>query len=118
MTQEEILEGNELIAKFMGAKWWPKTKNILKKYSGSYEFEDIGIGVEPKGLLFHSSYNWIMQAVEKAESMGYPVHVVKGDVFIHSNNTVSAPCVAKQMGNDKKESLFKAIVQLIKFIGK
>lgn len=73
MTQEEIVEGNKLIAEFMGFKPWVDF-NIqlgfcelnINKYS---TYED-GMGHIPhactfKELRFHSSWDWLMPVIDK-----------------------------------------------------
>ena len=64
-------ENNKIIAEFMGWK--------IKNYSTP--ISDI---VTPYGQLtenqlkFHSDWNWLMEAVEKIESLGYWVEILGG----------------------------------------
>lgn len=58
MTQEEINEGNKLIAGFMGGHENPQHKwyNVIQGDKGYRMIQD---------FKFHSSWDWIMPVVEK-----------------------------------------------------
>jgi hypothetical protein len=71
MSNEEILEGNKLIAEFMGFEftkhgnvWIPNLypKEVHRPNSGETTF-----GIE--NLLFNSSWDWLMPVVEKIGSL-------------------------------------------------
>jgi len=57
MTNEEIIEGNKIIAEFM-------------QHPEGYDEH----GVWQK-LAYHSSWDWLMPVVEKIESLGYLVRI-------------------------------------------
>ena len=59
MTTQEILEGNKLIAEFMGAK--RKEYSITNREH--YLFRD-GRKYLTENLIFHSSWDWLMPVVE------------------------------------------------------
>lgn len=72
MTQEQIIEGNKLIAEFMGA--------VVNNYTlGEYEMYGIVSCLEdgeneqhffiPNEMLFHYSWDWLMPVVDKIESI-------------------------------------------------
>lgn len=73
MTKEESLEGNKLIANFMGYNYhphmegetlpgWRKEKAHLKVI-GTY------LGRTHKDLAYHRSWDWLMTAVQKIENL-------------------------------------------------
>lgn len=62
MTQE-IIEGNKLIAEFMGAKPITFTDDFGGVVSGVLKMED-GL-YPPYKLKYHSSWDWLMPVVEK-----------------------------------------------------
>jgi len=74
MTTEEILQGNKLIAEFMGAKYDKDTSfcmhpnDLWLPIHGvvNYKTTESGSG---KTLHYHSSWDWLMPVVEKIESM-------------------------------------------------
>ena len=73
MTPEEIIEGNKLIARFMGYEYYPYSKGETlpgwrkekanRKISGNYLVRT------HRDLPYHRSYEHIMSVVEKIESM-------------------------------------------------
>jgi hypothetical protein len=63
MTEQEIIEGNKIIAEFAGAEW---KKDDYDDYGFCYHNEN---AIKPKGciwgytpdaLKYHSSYDWLM----------------------------------------------------------
>jgi len=85
MTQEEILEGNKLIAEFMGLRkimLWGGVDFLYDIEKESYvTYVKVGssginatintrvLKARPDELLFHSSWDWLMPVVEKIESL-------------------------------------------------
>ncbi len=82
MTTEQIIEGNKLIAMFMGWKdvinhtlspdistgfknEYPRFTSPCGTQSLSYYYEDFS-----EVLLYHNSWSWLMPVVEKIESIG------------------------------------------------
>lgn len=60
MTEEKILDGNKLIAEFMGAKY--NSKLDLVNLGANHKL----VGINE--LQYHSSWDWIMPVVEKIHS--------------------------------------------------
>ena len=69
----EIIEGNKLIAEFMGWSKSPYEHLPNKMYK-----DDKGIHVDQ--LKYNSSWDWLMPVVEKVEEFGYPT-LVKSDYY-------------------------------------
>ena len=82
MTQEEIIEGNKLIAEFMG--WWFDIGD-KRKYIRILDEKNFEYLKSENDLLFNSSWDWLMSAVEKIESIIDKHHGYFG-VYISSNN--------------------------------
>lgn len=61
MTQKEIIEGNKLIAEFMGITW--HGNNTVSGYPSVIPF-DMGV-TTIETTKFHSSWDWLMPVVEK-----------------------------------------------------
>ena len=61
MTQEEILEGNKLIAEFMGIKI------IQSRYGCNHPLVTCPYP-DYSNLKYHSSWDWLMPVVEKIEN--------------------------------------------------
>jgi hypothetical protein len=75
ITQEEINEGNEKIAKFLG--WFQETDSTYLYY----EKDELAVRVvydmrasATCNLPFHRNWNYLMQVVIKLEDMGFCVH--------------------------------------------
>jgi len=74
MTKEEILEGNKLIAEFLGYIYVPYTTGnyggthgwVLKNYKLiDKKMPKLFLGRTTKDLLYHKSWDWLMPCVEK-----------------------------------------------------
>lgn len=74
MTKEEILEGNKLIAEFLGYVYVPYTAGhsgrpcgwIIKNYKlVDRKVPKLFLGRTTKDLLYHKSWDWLMPVVEK-----------------------------------------------------
>jgi hypothetical protein len=117
MTQQEIQERNEQIALMVGG--------IYSKYANAWGFgnaridygEKIILGKKYKNvvsaerwekeLLFHSDWNWLMDAVEFIESLGYNIEICS----YHGNDTLHYCSVHKTLDKDINdiESIIKPI---------
>ncbi len=82
ISQEEIKEGNELIAKFMGLKFREKTEHPSIFPNGVWEDEhkSIAVGV----LMYHSSFDEMIPVINKIKEMKYPMMIYQS----HIQNTV------------------------------
>jgi len=118
MTQEEILEGNKLIAKFMGGKL------IKNKYTGNLFSDLIVYGINSNVLFhenklqYHSSWDWLMPVVEKIEKtiindMDITIEIQHNTCFLNGN----FPAVYSE-SKTKLESTFICIVKFIKWYNK
>ena len=120
MGLKEIIEGNKLIAEFMGAHydstmtdyWFNIPKECLRNWSSPF-------APKTTDLQFHSSYDWIMPVVEKIEQLLFP-----NDVFY--NIHILGGCCVCIISSDMDElgqyseptkilTVFKAIVEYIKW---
>lgn len=76
MTKRE--ENDKMIALFMGATWHPKVKwyDFTIKLNDCFTFPNWkGIGIGINGLKYSSSYDWLMEVVEKIEIINYSVKI-------------------------------------------
>jgi hypothetical protein len=107
----DYTENNKIIAEFMGMK--PHDINELDGFwtntIKSHKFDSV------MNLQFHSNWNWLMEVVEKIESLGY-------DVFINT-----CVCRITDVGQDiledietfnnenKIQAVYNACVEFIKY---
>lgn len=114
MTDQQILEGNALIAKFMNWTYGhpdrtePRWQNqwFTPKKEGQYRHEI---------LKFDSSWNWLMPVAEKIESLGWNINILRQEVTIYDDKFKArndGRCIVKNT-TTKLESLFLAIVEFI-----
>ena len=95
MTQEEILEGNELIAKFIGR-------------NKSYDERD---------RIYHydTSWDWLMPVVEKIESLGWDIEIIKNSCAIRCGNKPNRFFETLTICDLKMEAVWSSIVKFIKW---
>lgn len=68
MAKEEIINGNKLIARFMGWEDSPYPNLPNKMYRDEAD-EQIGIHIDH--LAYHTSWDWLMPVVEKISTIHY-----------------------------------------------
>ena len=86
----KTIEGNKLIAEFMGSSFKTYKKGHIRKDTVTVCYFDDGMspfsgGVSIENLKYHSSWDWLMPVVEKCltisvESEEYEIHYA----FIHN----------------------------------
>jgi len=136
MNNEEILEGNKLIAEFMGYK--PCFSHIIDKYNytqtvdgflitgkcnaGNHqedEYENFAI----KHLIFHYSWDWLMPVVEKIESISelslnrkcnFHVTIEKHQCVIMWGISFTISDIY-DYNNSKISTVYKSVIEFIKW---
>ena len=113
---KNILEKNELIAKFIGVEL---LKDLLASNNGFINI-DIYIYEQCK---FHSDWNWLMKVVEKIESIEDGIYQV--DILQEGCNILKrcALFIDKRVGKlesdtTKIESVYLACIEFIKWYNK
>jgi len=81
MEQKEVIEGNRLIAFFMGAKEdneFPGHPLLdFGEFIKTTPFKEPGVWILGESQVkYHSSWGWIMPVVEKIESLGYDSRIM------------------------------------------
>ena len=105
LTEQEILEGNKLIAEFLGIE-----KKIYGETGITYYIDNIPYQLFK--LKYHSSWDWLMNIVEKCESI--KVCNKGGFAFIITGTMCQWDSVT-YIGKTKIEAVWKAVVEFIKF---
>jgi len=139
--EQKIIESNSLIAEFMEAipeQWYPESK--MYKQSGKHysfprstEYPDNKRFHSDNLLKYHTDWNWLMQVVEKIETL-YDNNDGKYGVYISSNCcNIQGTNLAKalipdslyknvyfdQVYTEKKiESVYNAVVNFINYYNK
>lgn len=114
-------ENNKLLAEFLQFKRYSiKGKN--DGYIVQFREGQIPVNTCGANLIFHSDWNWLMQIVEKIESLGYWVQIKRNHCFIENfgnsyeakqNNTFFINQV--QWGKNKLHATYNACTEFVKY---
>ena len=103
-------ENNKIIAEFM---WWKEQEEDFMfnpKTSGS---------IYIKSLLFHKDWNWLMEVVEKIESIKIETYKVRVDIYFNccQINPTHWEQLISIYGNKetKIEAVYNACIEFIKW---
>lgn len=125
MNKQEILEGNKLIAEFMGFKWVKNNPKMIAYigieggWSVPTDSTLYEVGGGNQELYFHSNWNWLMPVVEKVRDSNCMVSI-RFNKQLNTTNTMIA-CFENKWHKDINtsgvgiESTYKAIVVFIKW---
>ena len=116
MTEQEIIDGNVILAKIMGGHY--RHKYGFGDQMG-YEFtndpyaqldkHNTASWYSPKALKFHSSWDWLMPIVENIEKGNYGIKQCRKVVEIYFDDTKEV--IIKVKEKSRIESLWKAIIE-------
>lgn len=126
MENKEILEGNKLIAEFMGIKnplfQFPTSGHGVPFAEGQYLGTD-GLAYYPEDMRYHSDWNWLMPVVDKIEQLPS-----SGGFFfttIAYQHNIREAYVTEIYGrffgrseNSKLEATFMSVIGFIKWYNK
>lgn len=112
---KEVLEGNKLIAEFIG---WSQQLDVEERWYGAW-FDQHGVRKAwPKGhepLLFHKSWDWLMPVVEKIDSRTPYDPCVTIEYNWCSIKVPDGRFDIGIIGNSRIEATWKAVVEFIKW---
>jgi len=117
MEKKEILEGNKLIAKFMGGKYNKEVSFKLKE-------DEIWIPIHCKTnimeLKYHSSWDWLMPVLIKVVSMKEYYEFRKGYMwpYMEGNPMACFSITQKHDTNLTFEIIYKEVIKFIKWYNK
>ena len=98
-------ENNKLIAEFINLNlyksFWHKSNIATEKQI-----------CKENNLQFHSDWNWLMEVVEKIESLGYRIEIVKHICRIYLSNKET---IIISENTPKIEAVYNAVVEFIKW---
>ena len=101
----KTIENNKLIAEFMGLNlhqgvWIKSTLATERKIC------------KEDALKYHEDWNWLMEVVEKIESLGYRIEIVKHICRIYLSNKET---IIISENTPKIEAVYNAVVEFIKW---
>lgn len=113
------IENNKIIAKFMGMEQG-KANDSRWKNDWFEKLVVVGNGFEAgrrhERLHFHSSWDWLMEVVEKIESLDYSVDIFNKAVSIQCNTkTQMIVDLSGRTDNSKLSQVYEAVVEFIKY---
>ena len=107
-----IIEGNKLIAEFMGEKIIPSEDSVRYKDGSEVVIDSV------KGwrvCKYHTSWDWLMPVVEKIEKLGYSVFIQNDACWIKVARAGMKMPLISELGENKISAAFIAIVQFIQW---
>jgi hypothetical protein len=106
MTEQEIIEGNKLIAEFMELKRGTTWK-VWNGYANFTEYND---------LKYHESWDWLMPIVENIERIDWNVNINQVCcIYDNQHKTTTSGKSISKSGATKIESVWLAVVDFIKW---
>ena len=102
----KTLENNKLIAEFLGY-----IDNGCSE-DGFLMHPITNYDVEISGLKYHEDWNWLMEIVEKIESLGYRIEIVKHICRIYLSNKET---IVISENIPKIEAVYSTVVEFIKW---
>ena len=107
----KTIENNKLIAEFLSVKIHPcetieNFKFLPMEERGLYN------GYFIDELNYHEDWNWLMEVVEKIESLGYRIEIVKHICRIYLSNKET---IIISENTPKIEAVYNAVVEFIKW---
>lgn len=126
MTPQEILEGNKLIASFMGYEKssedkdfvfykHPDGKGIVIQSQHDYKVFHTHELMEIKRFIFHRSWDWLMPVVKKC-SESFEHHQYDSEKYYHITEEIFHPDYSLSEFMDADiEAVFERVVKYIKW---
>lgn len=117
----KIIEGNELIAKFMGwevDKYTGKEINYFVEGQLDVYPKVVGSCIAFQHMKFHTSWDWLMPVVEKIEKLGFWVNIKKNHVTVAWDNKGSfdSKMIHSEFGDQSKiQRVYTCVVEFIKW---
>ncbi len=123
--EQEIIEGNKLIAEFMGAEVDNRGLGEAAWLTAPKKKTSNWIPID--ALQYHSSWDWLMGVVEKIESLGfftlvatsrmggykYYMNIATGVGIV--NETMDNPSKFMGQSDSKIDAVYKTVIEFIKW---
>jgi len=121
MIEEEILEGNKLIAKFLGWEEKSYPTHMRSPFHGQSIWW-VGNTTKTFGCIvgeeyFHDSWEWLMSVIQKIEELGYFVMINKW-TSVYTGSEGEKISITSVEGNTKILNTWKACISFIEWYNK
>lgn len=116
LTQQEIEEGNKLIAEFMGMTIYPEKVAAKNKqgWKWSYNWKGERCDFYNKDIKYHISLDWLMPVIIFLEQQGWKTDILSMATLVYEN-TLDATAFSSFTG-DRITRTWLAVTSAIKFI--
>jgi len=105
------IENNKIIAEFMEYAKQTWSYNDAVGYFTPYSDRSLF----SSDLKFYDDWNWLMEVVEKIESLGYGFRITRTTCFIDSLSPIPEFKILGGHEETKKQSAYNACVEFIKW---
>ena len=109
---ENVIENNKLIAEFMGFESCYRPFTEGSESDVFMELPECGSCIELEDLKYNSSWDWLMEVVEKIESLGFETSLDKNGFFVRYNGSNTQNGLFIKV---KIEAVYNACVEFIKW---
>lgn len=117
MTAEEIIDGNKLIAEFLGFK--VRSTSDTSSYGNGYTtYLYSKDGITLYSVFYDCSWDWLMPVVEKIEDLDFIVSILNNSCCVLIKGKTTAESVTKGYIHSEKskiEATWKAVVKFIEW---
>jgi len=117
-TENTTTENNQIIAKFMGMVY-DNHDNQPNKYwelTDDQNFVSQEAYLQDKDLKFHSDWNWLMEVVEKIESLGFKFQITSQYAAVLKNHSlISQSLICTVDGIYKIQATHETVAAFIKW---
>lgn len=119
LNAEELIQDNNniLVAKFMGGhengqgKWYSIEK---RQREGEPDYNAYHT---KKTLKYNNDWNWLMPVVDKIESLGFYVSIMKSNITCCKDGGIS-PIFSEYNYKDKHKTTYLAVIEFINWYNK
>ena len=114
---ENIIENNTIFAEFLDWEFDDLSETFETPFlklvdPEAFGDEQFSCKLQDFELEFHSDWNWLMEVVEKIESLGYRIEIVKHICRIYLSNKET---IIISENTPKIEAVYNAVVEFIKW---
>jgi len=106
-------ENNKIIAEFLGYKSETKSDYLIFEIPSN---DGKNYKVIDKDLEFYSNWNWLMEVVEKIESLGFVFNITSGNTTVLKNHAaIYQTLIYRIDGRKKIQAVYNTCVEFIKW---
>lgn len=112
------IENNKLIAEFMGWEIHPTMSQRMQRKGIKQGYRKLSDFMFVESISYHSDLNWLMEVVDKIESLGFGTKILGGKTHFMSISTSLLRYKLYSIGNygeTKKDVIYNTSLEFIKW---